>query len=110
MVRALERVALVNGINRSRPGFLQSWQHSTIAKRVAFLDGVIVDREAEERFQRRLWRTKWALMLALGGFALVGFFCGVVAILAGVIIGLRVRESAAFLTELALRQGTTAPE
>jgi STE24 endopeptidase len=65
-IRALERVALVNGINRSRPGYLQSWQHSTIAKRVAFLDDVIVDREAEARFQRRLWRTKWGLMAALG--------------------------------------------
>jgi predicted MFS family arabinose efflux permease len=50
------------------------------------------------------------LMLALGGFALVGLFCGVVAILAGVLICLRVRESAAFLTQLALRQGTPAPE
>jgi hypothetical protein len=59
-------VALVNGINRARPGFLQSWQHSTIAKRVAFLDGVIVEREAEARFQRRLWRTKCGLLAALG--------------------------------------------
>lgn len=65
-IGALERVAHVNGINRARPGFLQSWQHSTIAKRVAFLDGVIVDRQAEARFQRRLWRTKWGLMVALG--------------------------------------------
>jgi hypothetical protein len=56
----------VNGINRARPGFLQSWQHSTIAKRVAFLDGVIVDRRAEARFQKRLWRTKCGLMLTLG--------------------------------------------
>jgi Zn-dependent protease with chaperone function len=65
-IRALERVALVNGINRAQPGFLQSWQHSTIAKRVAFLDAVIADREAEARFQRRLCRTKWGLMVALG--------------------------------------------
>jgi len=50
------------------------------------------------------------LMLALGGFALVGLFCGVVAILAGVVIGLKVRESAAFLTQLPLRKGTTALE
>ena len=50
------------------------------------------------------------LMLALGGFALVGLFCGVVAVLAGVVIGLKVRESAAFLTQLALREGTPALE
>ena len=52
---ALEKVALVNGISRDRPGFLQSWQHSTIARRVAFLDRVLLDRAAEPRFQRRLW-------------------------------------------------------
>jgi predicted MFS family arabinose efflux permease len=50
------------------------------------------------------------LMLARGGFALVGLFCGVVAVLAGVVICLRVRESAAFLTQLALRKGIPAPE
>src|SRR5262249_23051315 len=29
-IAALEDVARLNGINRDRPGFLQSWQHSTI--------------------------------------------------------------------------------
>jgi hypothetical protein len=33
---------------------------------VAFLDDVIVDREAEAQFQKRLWRTKVGLMVALG--------------------------------------------
>jgi Zn-dependent protease with chaperone function len=55
-IRALEKVALLNGINRERPGFLQSWQHSTIAKRVAFLQRVLLDRGVERSFQRRvLW-------------------------------------------------------
>jgi len=50
------------------------------------------------------------LMLALGGFPLVGLFCLVVAVLAAVVIRLTVRDSAAFLTQLALREGRTAPE
>jgi predicted MFS family arabinose efflux permease len=50
------------------------------------------------------------LMLALGGFPLVGLFCLVMAVLAAVVIRLTVRDSAAFLTQLALREGKTAPE
>jgi DHA1 family inner membrane transport protein len=50
------------------------------------------------------------LMLALGGFPLVGLFCLVVAVLAAVVIRLMVRDSAAFLTQLALREGRAAPE
>jgi predicted MFS family arabinose efflux permease len=50
------------------------------------------------------------LMLALGGFPLVGLFCLVVAVLAAVVIRLTVRDSVAFLTQLALREGRTAPE
>jgi Zn-dependent protease with chaperone function len=65
-IRALEKVALVNGINRERPGFLQSWQHSTIARRVAFLDRVLVDRGVDSRFQRRLGWIKWGLLGLLG--------------------------------------------
>jgi Zn-dependent protease with chaperone function len=65
-IRALEKVARVNGINRDRPGFLQSWQHSTIARRVEFLDRVLLDQEVETRFQRRLLLTKWGLMAFLG--------------------------------------------
>ena len=48
-VHPLEKVALVNGISRDRPGFLQSWQHSTIAKRVEFLQRVLDDRGVEPR-------------------------------------------------------------
>ncbi len=64
-VRALEKVAHVNGISRDRPGFLQSWQHSTIARRVAFLRSVLVDHRVEAMFQRRLALGKWGLLLGL---------------------------------------------
>jgi Zn-dependent protease with chaperone function len=67
-IRALEKVADVNGISRDRPGFLQSWQHSTIGRRVAFLQSVLVDARIEAAFQRRLRRTKWVLM---GGLLLL---------------------------------------
>jgi STE24 endopeptidase len=65
-IRALEKVAVVNGISREKPGFLQSWQHSTIARRVAFLEGMLADPAAEAAFQRRLRRVKWVLFGALG--------------------------------------------
>ena len=66
-IRALEKVALVNGISRNRPGFLQSWQHSTIARRVEFLQRVLLDPRVERRFQRRVALVKWTLFLILGG-------------------------------------------
>jgi STE24 endopeptidase len=64
-IRALEKVALVNGISRDRPGFLQSWQHSTIARRVDFLQGMLDDPTIERRFQRRVALVKWALFILL---------------------------------------------
>jgi Zn-dependent protease with chaperone function len=66
-IRALEKVARVNGISRDRPGFLQSWQHSTIARRVDFLQRVLSDPRVEARFQRRVALFKWALFLVLCG-------------------------------------------
>jgi predicted MFS family arabinose efflux permease len=50
------------------------------------------------------------LMLALGGFPWMGLFCLGVAVLAAVVIQLKVRESATFLAQLALRKGITATE
>jgi MFS transporter, DHA1 family, chloramphenicol resistance protein len=50
------------------------------------------------------------VLLALGGFALVGFFCLGVSVLAAVVIRLKVRDSAAFLAQGARRKGTTAIE
>jgi predicted MFS family arabinose efflux permease len=50
------------------------------------------------------------LMLALGGFPLVGLFCLSVAVIAAVAIQLTVRESATFLVQTALCQGQTATD
>jgi Zn-dependent protease with chaperone function len=74
---ALEKVAVLNGISRDRPGWLQSWQHSTIARRVEFLQKMLVDPDLEPCFQRKLCRLKWALVLGLVGLLLlVGQFSG----------------------------------
>jgi STE24 endopeptidase len=64
-IRALEKVAHLNGISRSRPGWLQSWQHSTIARRVEFLQHMLSDPGIEPRFQRRVGQVKWALLMGL---------------------------------------------
>jgi STE24 endopeptidase len=64
-VSALEKVAALNGICRSRPGWLQSWRHSTIARRVDFLQQVLFDSQVEARFQRTVARVKWALVIGL---------------------------------------------
>jgi Zn-dependent protease with chaperone function len=66
-IDALEKVARLNGISRDNPGWLSSWQHSTIARRVEFLQGVLADRSLERRFQRRVALVKWALFLSLLG-------------------------------------------
>jgi Zn-dependent protease with chaperone function len=70
-ISALEKVARLNGISRERPGVLQSWLHSTIARRVDFLQRVLADPLVEQRFQRTVWRVKCALLLALGALLLV---------------------------------------
>jgi Zn-dependent protease with chaperone function len=70
-ISALEKVAFLNGISRDRPGWLQSWQHSTIARRVDFLQRVLTDRTVETSFQRRVSIVKWVLFLALGVLLLI---------------------------------------
>ena len=50
------------------------------------------------------------VLLALGGFPLVGLFCLGVSVLAAVVIRLKVRDSAEFLAQYARRKGTTATE
>ena len=65
-IRALEKVALVNGISRDKPGFLQSWQHGSIAQRVEFLERASHDPAIEARFQRRLGLLKWTVVVVLG--------------------------------------------
>lgn len=64
-IQSLEKVASLNGISRSKPGLLQSWQHSTIAKRVDFLQQVLVDPALERRFQLRVGLVKWGLLVGL---------------------------------------------
>jgi Zn-dependent protease with chaperone function len=64
-VEALEKVARLNGISRDRPGWLMSWQHSTIAKRVAFLERMHADPAVEPKFQRRVGLVKWGLLVSL---------------------------------------------
>jgi predicted MFS family arabinose efflux permease len=49
-------------------------------------------------------------LLALGGFPLVGLFCLRISVLAAVVIRLEVRDSAAFLAQVALPKGITATE
>jgi Zn-dependent protease with chaperone function len=72
-IRALDRVAAVNGISRGKPGWLQSWLHSTIARRVAFLEQVIADPSNAVRFQRRVTLIKWVLIVALAAvFVILG--------------------------------------
>jgi Zn-dependent protease with chaperone function len=65
-IEALEKVARLNGIHRERPGWLSSWQHSTIALRVAFLERLDADPTLEARFQRRVGLVKWAMVAGLG--------------------------------------------
>jgi Zn-dependent protease with chaperone function len=65
-VSALEKVARLNGMSRERPGWLSSWLHSTIARRVDFLQQLAANPEAERHFQRAVRRVKWGLFLGLG--------------------------------------------
>jgi Zn-dependent protease with chaperone function len=65
-IDALEKVALLNGIHRERPGWLSSWQHSTIARRVEFVARMHADPAVETLFQRRVGLVKWGVVLALG--------------------------------------------
>jgi Zn-dependent protease with chaperone function len=64
-IGALEKVARLNGISRDRPGWLHSWQHSTIARRVEFLTQVLADPGVESRFQRTVALVKWSMLLGL---------------------------------------------
>jgi Zn-dependent protease with chaperone function len=70
-IEALEKVARLNGISRNRPGWLQSWQHSTIARRVEFLQRVLKDPAIEPRFQRTVRVVKWSVVIVL---SLVAFY------------------------------------
>jgi len=69
-IRALERVAELNGIRRDKP----SWRHSSIARRVAFLEQLLLEPSMEPRFQRRLFMAKLGLVTFLcAGVGLLTF-------------------------------------
>jgi Zn-dependent protease with chaperone function len=65
-ISALEKVVRLNGIDPDKPGFFQSWQHSTPARRIQFMRGLLTDATLESRFQRRVALVKWGLLLGLG--------------------------------------------
>ena len=73
-IRALEKVAAVNGISRDRPGFFQSWQHGSIGRRIEFLQEMLLDPSVEKRFQRRVFLFKTLLLLVLGSAVALIFF------------------------------------
>ncbi|GIW79598.1 MAG: hypothetical protein KatS3mg105_1405 [Gemmatales bacterium] len=72
-ISALEKVAAINGISRHKPGWLQSWQHSTIARRVEFLQDVLQDFSIERRFQRTVfWVKSTLLAILVAAFVMLG--------------------------------------
>jgi Zn-dependent protease with chaperone function len=64
-ITALEKVADLNGIPRHRTGWLSSWQHPTIAQRVAFIERMRDNPALEPHFQRSLLKLKLGLMTGL---------------------------------------------
>jgi STE24 endopeptidase len=89
-IRALDKVASINGMVRSTPkgdfawtysprgvlrlfgqllrmlpAWVQTWQHSTFERRIAFLQAMLNDPTLEPRFQQRIGRVKWGVILVL---------------------------------------------
>lgn len=67
-IDALDKVAHINGIPREKPGWLSSWQHGTIAQRVAFIERMKENPAEGVLYQRRIGRLKWSMALGLAGF------------------------------------------
>jgi STE24 endopeptidase len=65
-IAALERVAVSNGISRNKPGWLSSWQHGSIARRVEFLERAINDPDVERRFRMQM---RWFKLIVIGVLA-----------------------------------------
>jgi STE24 endopeptidase len=65
MIRALDKVADLNGISKERPGWLSAWQHGTMAERIEFLERTVARPELESTFQRRFGWLKWGSMASL---------------------------------------------
>jgi STE24 endopeptidase len=70
-IRALEKVADINGMNRDKPSIFTAWQHWTIGQRVDFLRTLDADPTLEARAQRRIGILKWSLTLGLAAGIIV---------------------------------------
>ena len=57
----------LNWIFHLLTGWLHTWQHSTIEKRIDFLRRIAADPAIERRFQQRVWLVKWLVMIFLTG-------------------------------------------
>jgi STE24 endopeptidase len=91
-IRALERVDYVNDVSQHESdrhhrtfadvirGFLKwlrSWQHSTMKRRITFLQSLIGNPRAERRFQVRVTLLRWGLLAALSAaLVLLGYAVG----------------------------------
>lgn len=64
-IRALEKVADINGIPLKRPGWFAAWQHGTIAERVDFLRRTDIEPALASKFQRRFALVKWTSLASL---------------------------------------------
>lgn len=62
-ISTLQRVAAINGMDPHRP----DWRHGSIASRVRFLESLLMDPQAEPRFQRQALFLKLGLLLTLAG-------------------------------------------
>ena len=74
-VNALRAVAVLNGIDP----MARSWRHGSIARRVAFLEGLENRPEAERRFQAGVNRLRVALVVLLAGALILAFETGAIA-------------------------------
>ena len=70
-ISALEKVAVLNGLSRSRPGWLASWRHGTIAERVACLREVEANPTRAVHYQHGISLVKWGLLIGLGCLVLL---------------------------------------
>jgi len=61
LVSSLEKLAQLNGVGRNAP----SWQHSSVARRTAFLERMNRAPHLEKRFQRSVRRLSQVLLLFL---------------------------------------------
>jgi STE24 endopeptidase len=91
-IRALERVDHINDVSgpdsaghkrsageriRGFLKWLRSWQHSTMARRVAFLQSLIGNPRRERMFQFRVTVLRWGLLVVLAvAFIVLGQLIG----------------------------------